>query len=132
MKYLHVVMNNMAAALTTTTTTPSLGGTSSSGTALVAKPDVFWNTALGGVLSALLIAIGTVIVVFAIVKAVTSVSQGKPGAALRTVLGAVVIAAFCFQPSLITDLINAGTQVVKAVIDTISSLVSGSGGTPQS
>lgn len=89
---------------------------------------IFWTTPIGLVIRTFLGAIGVMILVVAIMRSVTHVHQGKHGQALRLILGAAVLAAFCIDPTLINDLINAFTSVVSDVIKSISSLVGGSKG----
>ena len=95
-------------------------------------PTAFWSSSFGNVLQSFLTAIGCLVVIFAIVSCVKHVAKGDIGKAVKGVLGSVLLAAFLFQPTLATDLINVGGTVVSTVINTVSQLAGGSStpGTP--
>ena len=87
----------------------------------------FWGTDIGKIVQVILGALAVIILIIAIIRSITHVHQGKHSQAVRLILGAVVLAAFCFDTSLITLLISAFTSVVQAVIQSISNLIGGSG-----
>jgi len=89
----------------------------------------FWETGLGKMLGTAMGVVGIIIVVYAVMKTVKNVASGKVGDAVKGVVGAVLIAAVLFQPTLIQSAIRAGGNVVQQAIDTVSS-IGGSGGTP--
>lgn len=85
----------------------------------------FFDTALGGVVRSFLGAGGILIVIVAILKAIKSVSSGKIGDAVKTILGAVVLAVFMFQPSMITSLISAAAGIIEVIVSSIGDLAGG-------
>lgn len=110
----HIALGHLMAA----GYTPTIGGSD------------FWTTPLGVALRAFLGVIGLLVVIFTIIRVVKSIATGKIGEAVKAVIGAVILAAFLFQPSLVSDTINAGGTIVSKVIQTVSSIGSGgSGGT---
>lgn len=84
----------------------------------------FWSTSIGTVVEVFLAAIGVCILLVAILRSVTHVQAGKHGQAVRLVVGAAVVAAFCFDPPLINALIGAFTHIVSALVNSISGLAS--------
>lgn len=81
-----------------------------------ARPD-FWATGIGKLIGGFLFVIGILVVLGAIVKGFGAVSKGKIGEAVKIGLGAAVLAAFLFQPSLIESLVDALGDIIKIVID---------------
>jgi uncharacterized membrane protein YgcG len=88
----------------------------------------FWDTGLGSALGTFLGVLGILVVIYAIVRTVKNVAQGKLGEALKGVIGAVLLAAVLFQPTLAQDAIKAGSTVMEKAIDTISSIGESSNG----
>ena len=85
--------------------------------------DTFWGTQAGTILGMVMGIIGLLVVLMAVVKAFSHVSQGKIGNAVKVVLGAGVLAVFLFQPELITAVINMLGKAVSAVINSGSEIV---------
>lgn len=85
-----------------------------------AAQNTFWDTELGGAIRGVLVAVGILVVLFALFKAVGHVGQGKMGPAVKIVLAAVVLAAFLFNPLLFGGLIDAFGTLVGYVISSFT------------
>ena len=96
-------------------------GTSSGGAAI---NDFFQNQTLGKIVSALMSVAGVILVIYAIVKAVSSVAAGKIPAALRTIALAVIFAAFLFDTSLIASVVDGLTSITQGIVNLFSSKTS--------
>jgi hypothetical protein len=94
---------------------------------LAADTTPFFNTGIGKIIQALLVGVGVIIVLWSALKSVGKISQGKIGDAVKGIIGAVVVAAFCFQPELIGSVIDFGGTIVSSVISSFSGLASNSG-----
>jgi uncharacterized membrane protein len=83
----------------------------------------FFDTpGLGEVVKAFLMVLGLLVVVVAIVRVIKHVSAGQIGAAFKTVIGSLCLAAFMLFPGqLIYPAISAFSGVVSSVISTVSS-----------
>ena len=88
----------------------------------VGNQDFWTGSPLGQVLAALLGVLGILVVVFALIRVVKHIAGGKMGEAFKTVIGAVVLATFLFQPSLVNQVIGAGGTIVQKVIQTVSDI----------
>jgi hypothetical protein len=93
-------------------------------TAILAATDTtaFWNSTIGKFLGAILTGVGILVVLFALVKAVGGISKGKVGEGVKSVVIGAIVAAFCFQPKLIGDLIDLFSNIVGKVIESITSI----------
>jgi hypothetical protein len=97
---------------------------------------VFWSTTLGTILSYFLGVIGILVVVFAVVRVIGHVAKGEVGKAVKAIIGSVILAAFLFAPGTLignsnSGVIGIGSNIVNAVISTITGITS-SGGTTSS
>jgi hypothetical protein len=92
----------------------------------------FLGTTAGGVLRGVLAAIGVVIVIAAIVKAVGAFATGKIGGAVKTIIFSTVLAAFMFQPELLVSLVEVISNAVKALLGSSGEIINGgsNNGTP--
>lgn len=89
---------------------------------LAPKTD-FWSTSLGGVLRDLMTAIGIIVVLATILKAVSQITTGKVGGAVKIALGGFVVAAILFSPTLINDFITAAGALVQTVLNTFNEIL---------
>lgn len=92
-----------------------------------AKTD-FWSTELGGVLHDLMIAIGIIVVIAAVLKAVSQFTSGKVGGGVKIMVGGFIVAAILFSPTLINDFISAAGSLVETVLRTFSQILSNNRG----
>lgn len=94
---------------------------------ILAAPD-FWGSSLGGPVKALLGAVGVIVVIIGILNSVGKFLKGDIGKGIKVIMGAVVLAAFCFAPK---ELIGALTSTVANLLQMGTSSVdeiAGSGG----
>lgn len=82
----------------------------------------FWADGLGATLATLMGVLGILVVVYALIRTVKKVADGKLGDAVKGVIGAAVLAVFLFQPQLINTTINAVSGFVKSAVTTISNI----------
>jgi len=82
----------------------------------------FWDTGLGTILRTALGVVGIIVVIIALLNIVKSIASGRIGAAVKSLIGAVILAAFLFNPGLINQVIEASGGFVSTVIDTIKSV----------
>jgi hypothetical protein len=92
----------------------------------------FWETGLGEVLGSALGVLGILIVIYAIVRTVKNVAQGKIAEALKGVIGAVLLAAVLFNPSLVQNAISVGGKVMERALSTVSEISDSGSSTPSS
>ena len=72
----------------------------------------FTATGLGQAIASLMKAAALLIILVAAVKAVKDVLAGKVGKAAQLIIGAAVVVAFLWNPSLITDLVELTSRLV--------------------
>lgn len=87
-----------------------------------AGADAFWSSSIGAVLGAFLGVLGVIVVLIAIVKCIGHVTSGKPGAAVKLAIGALVVAAFLFNPEMLQSLVEIFGNIVSKVIESIGSI----------
>lgn len=92
-----------------------------------ARPD-FWGTGVGSLISGFLFVLGILVVLGAIIKGFGHIAKGDVGKAVKLALGAAVLAAFLFQPSLIETLIDTFGKMITIVIEGIGDISDQSGG----
>jgi hypothetical protein len=68
-------------------------------------------------------AVGAVVVLVGLFRAVTQVMSGKGQGAFKTVAMTIVGAAILFNLNLVFDLIGLGGTVVQSVVDSLTGLV---------
>jgi hypothetical protein len=91
----------------------------------------FWDTGLGNILKTAMGVVGILVVVYAVLKGVKNVASGKVADAVKGIIGAVLLAAVLFNPTLIENAIKAGGKVINAAIETVASIGdSANSGTP--
>ncbi len=97
----------------------------------------FWESGLGATMATFMGVLGLIVVVVALINAIKRVADGKIGNAVRGVIGALVLAVFLFQPTLINRSIDAMSSFVESVIETVTTIGeeadannSNTGGTP--
>lgn len=101
----------------------TLGGCATSG-----NTNQLWSTSIGGFIGGILSALGILILVIAVIRGIMDVLGGKPGKAVKLILGAAVLAVFMLQPAFFGDLVSLMATAVKDVINSISQITGGSGG----
>jgi hypothetical protein len=77
---------------------------------LAAGPD--WNSGLLGVIAAMMKLVAVLVVLWAAMKGVKSVLDGKPGGAAKVVIGAAVLVSFLWNPTLINQVIDTASGLV--------------------
>jgi uncharacterized sodium:solute symporter family permease YidK len=82
----------------------------------------FWDTGLGNILKTAMGVVGILVVVYAVLKGVKNVASGKVADAVKGIIGAVMLAAVLFNPTLIENAIKAGGKVINAAIETVASI----------
>ena len=102
----------------------TLGGSAPAG----GNTNAFWNTDLGGATAALLAALGVVVVIIGVVKAILDAIGGKAKGSFKALLVALILGAFLIYPAMIGDLISAVATLVHDAVNTFSQLTGGSGG----
>ena len=96
----------------------------------ITPQNFFDQPGLGTVIKAALGIMGLLVVVFAIVRVIKHVAGGQIGAAVKTVVGSLCLAAFMLFPGqLIYPAIQGFTGIITSVINTVSS-VGGSSSAP--
>jgi hydrogenase-4 membrane subunit HyfE len=85
--------------------------------------DFLEKTAIGSVITALLAAVGVIVVILAVVRAVGKISQGKVPDAVKGIVGAGLLAVFLFQPTLVVSLVDMMANLVQAVIGSGDKLI---------
>jgi hypothetical protein len=83
---------------------------------LAAEPKGLFDTALGGLIVALLRAVALIVLLIGAAKAISSFTSGTPGKGAKIILGTAVVCAFLFQPTLVESLISFMGTIVKTVI----------------
>lgn len=87
-----------------------------------AAASTFWNTPIGGWLKAILAAVGVLVVLVAVLKGARKVLDGKGGAAAQIALGAIVLAALCFKPEILSSMIDTAGAIVEKIIASVGQL----------
>jgi riboflavin transporter FmnP len=85
--------------------------------------NLFWKTGIGQTIGMVMGIVAVLILLAAFGKSVKDFTGGKPQAAVKTILGAGLVAAIMFNPELITSLIQMLGDVVKSVLDGGSEVV---------
>jgi hypothetical protein len=82
----------------------------------------FFDSPIGGWVKAILGAVGVIIVIIAVLKAVGNFLNGKVGAGVKTIVMGLVVAAICIQPEIITNLINVMADVLNLGADSVEEI----------
>jgi hydrogenase-4 membrane subunit HyfE len=83
----------------------------------------FGNTPLGDILSAVLGSAGLLLILFALVKAFKNVAAGMIAPAIKSVIFAVFVSAFLFNPALFGRMVDVASRVASALLETFSGIV---------
>jgi hypothetical protein len=82
----------------------------------------FWDTGLGKILGTMMGVVGILVVIYGIMKGVKNVASGKVADAVKGIVGAILLAAVLFNPTLIENAIRAGGKVINSAIETVASI----------
>jgi predicted Co/Zn/Cd cation transporter (cation efflux family) len=83
----------------------------------------FGGTALGEMLSAVLGSVGLLLIVWSLVKAFKAVMSASPISAIKSVVTAVIVAAFLFSPVQFGRLVDVASRMVDALLNTFGGIV---------
>lgn len=75
----------------------------------------FWDSGLGGFLSNILVAVGVLVVLISILKAAGKFMGGNISKGIMAIAGGAIVAAFCFQPQLIDQIITLVSDVIALI-----------------
>jgi len=93
---------------------------------LAADPtNPLWTSSLGDPIKAVLGAVGMIVIIYAVFKAIKEALSGSVGKAAKTVISGAVIAAFMLNPPMLGSLINTVSNVVSKVISGTGDVVDG-------
>lgn len=107
----------------TATITPILGQ---------AVDSQFWGTQLGGMVKALLAAVGVVVVIYGIARSIGKFASGKAGEGFKQIILTVLLAAFMFRPQLMTAMVDLASNVFDALFRSGQDIIENApAGTPQ-
>ena len=82
----------------------------------------FWSEGLGATLATLLGVVGICVVVFAVLRAIKKVADGKIGDAIKGILASTVLAAVLFNPGILNTAIKAAGSFVEAGLATVTNI----------
>lgn len=94
----------------------------------------FFKDGIGSLLKTAMGMLGVLVIILTIFNSIKHILGGKIGPAVKTIIGGVIISVFLIAPApTIGGLINAGTNIVTALTDTVSGVkpttpAGGSGG----
>lgn len=95
---------------------------------ILAADNPSWDTGILGVVAGALKIAAALIVLAALFKGVKDVMAGKPGNAVKIGIGAVVLATFLWNPTLIGDIIDAFGGVSQKGIEQVGDLTDSGAG----
>lgn len=95
---------------------------------MAADAGAFWGSDLGGVIKSLLVAVGILIVLVALLKGASDLISGKPGPAVKKLVGGFVVAAFCFRPELFSTIIDIFANLLDSGANTVDDMSNTKGG----
>jgi hypothetical protein len=81
-----------------------------------------WDTALGSLLRAILGAVGVIVLIIGVTKAISSFTQGTPGKGAKIIVGTAVVCAFMFRPQLVNSLIDFFATVLQTFISSADTI----------
>jgi hypothetical protein len=84
-----------------------------------------FDTAIGGIIKALMAAGALIILIIGVMKAVSAFTSGQPGKGAKTIIGTAVVCVFLFRPELLSQLIAFMSTIVEAVIGSGNDIVDG-------
>jgi len=87
--------------------------------------DLLEDTGVGGTITTVLRAIGTLIVLFAGVKVVQNILAGRIAPAIKILIGTTVLAALLFNPALFEQMIDVVGNFVGTVVESFGQLLGG-------
>lgn len=87
----------------------------------------FWETGIGPWLGGVLVIVGVLVLVFALFKAIPKFIAGKFGDGIKPLLGGLVVAALCFEPTLLTNLVGLAQDLLQQGSETVEN-PNGTGG----
>lgn len=76
----------------------------------------FWGTGAGKLLGAILGIVGVCAVIAALFFGVKDITSGKPGAAVKKIVGSICLAAVMFNPAIINSGIGLAGKLIDKVI----------------
>jgi len=71
------------------------------------------------------VAIGIIVVVYGLWRTITKTLSGKPGEAVKSIVGTIVVAAFLFNLGLLFDIIGALGDVLGTLVGSATDLTDG-------
>ena len=82
----------------------------------------FFDSPIGGWVKAILGAVGVIIVIIAVLKAVGNFLNGKIGGGVKTIVGGLVVAAICIQPEIIVNFIDVMANLLNLSADSVEEI----------
>lgn len=83
----------------------------------------FWGTGIGGIVKALLAAVGIIVVLAAVVKSIGDFVGGKMGKGVQKIVGGLIIGAFCIKPELFDTLLTFTADLLTNGVDSTEKIV---------
>lgn len=84
----------------------------------------FFSEGLGAIIQSLFIVIGILVIAFTLFKAIKAFFGGKVGDLFKIIVLGIIVTVFCFDLTLMFDLIGGFTNLVKAGFTTITDILS--------
>lgn len=88
----------------------------------------FWESSAGEMVKAILAALGVLVAIGGVLKAVGKLSGQKSSEAFKILGSTLLLCVFLFRPETLTDIINLIADVVESLIGGSSEIVNNSGG----